>query len=64
MMETSSIFGGVYIGDPPPNWQWPSGQTITVGCPHCGGTHPGQCWRIKSIEYHDNGSIKRIEYHQ
>ena len=32
-------------------------------CPHCGGIHNGRCHRIKAIEYHENGTVKRIEYH-
>jgi len=36
-------------------------------CPHCsgGGTqvyHQGACPKIKGIEYHPNGTIKKIEY--
>lgn len=31
-------------------------------CETCGIDHPGQCPRIKAIEYHENGTIKRIEY--
>lgn len=31
-------------------------------CPHCGGSHSGECHRIKAIEYHENGQIKRVEY--
>lgn len=39
-----------------------SGQYI-VCCRHCGGSHEGECHRVKAIEYHDNGQIKRVEYH-
>lgn len=33
-------------------------------CPHCGRNtlHLGPCPNIKAIEYHPNGTIKRIEY--
>lgn len=31
-------------------------------CTHCGNIHTGQCPRVKSIEYHKNGKIKRVEY--
>jgi heterodisulfide reductase subunit C len=31
-------------------------------CPHCGGYHTGTCPKIKSIEYHENGTIKKIEF--
>lgn len=31
-------------------------------CPYCGGgPHIGICHMIKAIEYHQNGSIKRVE---
>lgn len=32
-------------------------------CEHCGSCHVGVCPRIKMIEYHPNGVIKRVEYH-
>lgn len=31
-------------------------------CPHCGLIHETTCSRIKSIEYHPDGSIKRVEF--
>jgi len=31
-------------------------------CQYCGMTHKGTCPRIRAIEYHDNGTIKRIEF--
>lgn len=31
-------------------------------CVHCGHYHDGRCPLIKSIEYHSNGNIKKIEY--
>lgn len=33
-------------------------------CAHCGSPspHQGQCPRIKAIEYHENGTVKRVEY--
>ena len=38
-------------------------------CPHCSGpynsvAHVGPCPKIKAIEYHPNGAIKRIEYRE
>lgn len=33
-------------------------------CEHCGLWHNGVCHLIKSIEYHPNGTIKKIEYHK
>ena len=32
-------------------------------CPHCGRYHVGVCLRVRLIEYHENGTIKRVEYH-
>lgn len=32
-------------------------------CQHCGTGHTGPCMRIKAIEYHPDGTVKRIEYH-
>jgi len=33
-------------------------------CQHCGLLpHIGLCPKIKAIEYHQNGTIKRVEYH-
>lgn len=36
---------------------------FTGGCGHCGGWHEGMCPRVKSIEYHRDGSVARVEYH-
>lgn len=35
-------------------------------CPHCGSTEHGMfaCPRIKSIEYHPGGGVKKIELHE
>jgi len=33
-----------------------------VTCPHCGIGHVGTCPRIKAIEYHENGTVRRIEF--
>lgn len=32
-------------------------------CEHCGFGHTGTCPRIKAIEYHQNGTVKRVEFH-
>ncbi len=32
-------------------------------CGHCGMYHNGTCPKIKAIEYHPDGTVKRIEYH-
>ncbi len=60
------------IGDPWPYcqapWQW-SIPTSTLDqnchqCPHCGMWHGQVCPRVKAIEYHENGTIKRVEYRE
>ena len=32
-------------------------------CCHCDNHHAGVCPRVKSIEYYECGSVKRVEYH-
>ena len=33
-------------------------------CEHCGGHHAGKyCPYIKSIEYHENGAVKHVEFY-
>ena len=39
----------------------------TNACPHCSSAggyviHTGPCPRIKAIEYHPDGTIKRVEF--
>ena len=42
----------------PTNYYW-----VTV-CQYCGQAHhPEACPRVKSIEYYDNGIVKRVELH-
>ncbi len=36
---------------------------LVMNCPHCGMGHSGTCPRIRAIEYHPNGTVKRIEFH-
>lgn len=34
-----------------------------IGCPYCGAVHERTvCHLVKAIEYHPNGSIKRVEF--
>ena len=33
-------------------------------CEHCGYGHVGTCPKVKAIEYHPNGTVKRIEFHE
>lgn len=64
MLETYGMFGGTIIDDPP-QWPWVPNTTSAPQpqqCDHCGQWHQGQCPRIKAIEYHENGRIKRVEY--
>ena len=46
------------------NWSPPSGTASGDGgmCQHCGMGHTGACPRVKTIEYHQNGTVKRVEY--
>ena len=33
-------------------------------CPHCGlHGHIGMCPRIRAVEYNEDGTVRRIEYH-
>lgn len=34
-----------------------------AACPYCGVYHATMCHRVKSIEYHQNGTVKRVELH-
>lgn len=36
--------------------------SATPQCQHCGRVHLSRCPDIKAIEYHPDGSIKRVEY--
>lgn len=38
-------------------------QTAAVYCNWCGAYHIGACWRVKSIEYNPDGTVKRVEFH-
>lgn len=47
----------------------PSFTGLTGGCPYCSGPnqqvfHGGACPRVKAIEYHPSGGIKRVEFHE
>ncbi len=46
-----------------PVWQGPLSSVPFSACPYCGHWHQGMCLRVKSVEYHDNGSVKRVEFH-
>lgn len=32
-------------------------------CGHCGGYHLAKCLLVKAIEYHPDGTVKRVEYY-
>lgn len=34
-----------------------------MNCLYCGNYHNGMCWRVKSIEYHENGAVRKVELH-
>jgi hypothetical protein len=41
---------------------------VRGACPYCSGPHSGvihggPCPRVKAIEYHANGTVKRVEFH-
>lgn len=40
-------------------------RSVLGSCVYCGEgvRHSGLCPKIKSIEYHTNGTIKRVEFH-
>ena len=35
---------------------------MTEKCKHCGNIHEARCPWVKSIEYFEDGTIKRVEY--
>ncbi len=37
---------------------------VSAPCPHCGIHHTTTCFRVKSIEYFENGTVKRVELHR
>jgi len=41
---------------------WKGVSSMTEKCKHCGNTHETRCPWIKSIEYFEDGTIKRVEY--
>lgn len=34
-----------------------------ASCPHCGSIHTTTCPRVSAIEYHPDGTLKRVEFH-
>lgn len=37
--------------------------SLQSACPHCGSLHQTTCPRISAIEYHNDGTVKRVEFH-
>ena len=35
----------------------------TPTCAYCGVWHSGTCPKVKSIEYHPDGTVRRVEFH-
>ena len=33
-------------------------------CPYYDIIHTGVCARVKSIDYHENGTVKKVEFHE
>lgn len=34
----------------------------TRRCPYCATGHEGACPKVKAIEYHPNGTVRRVEF--
>jgi hypothetical protein len=47
------------VGD----WGFAVPQWTRTACGWCNGFHDGPCPRVKSVEYHENGTVKRVEFH-
>lgn len=60
---------GLFSTDLPPTsrttWVMTVPSTMTVGstCQWCGWYHETVCPRIRSIEYWQNGAIRKVEFH-
>jgi len=59
------------LRDPRYDWPWPgyvptqTTDSCSGPCEHCGMFHypaGAACHRVKAIEYHENGAVKRVEY--
>lgn len=42
---------------------------LSYGCPHCSSSsvqvyHSGKCPKVKAIEYHKDGTVKRVEFNE
>ncbi len=51
--------------EPPATAAPPDAAHVAPRCPRCGGTHRlEQCPQVKSIEYYEDGSVRRVEFHE
>lgn len=35
---------------------------VEPGCPYCGFSHQGVCPRVEEMEYHPDGTLKRVKF--
>lgn len=43
---------------------WGNASTVVDNsCRWCGACHTGKCPLVSAIEYHEDGSVKRVEFH-
>lgn len=47
-----------------PVYTIPANSQSVICCEYCGCYHTGVCPKIKAIEYHPDGAIKRVEFHE
>jgi len=47
-----------------PPVQMSTASSIGHLCPYCGMGHSGVCSRVRAIEYHENGAVRRVEFHE
>lgn len=40
----------------------PASEVVPTACPHCTLPHPGKCPLVKAVEYHENGTVRRVEF--
>jgi hypothetical protein len=45
-----------------PRWTKTTSVNLEGLCRWCSGYHSGTCPKVKAIEYHPNGSVKRVEF--
>lgn len=45
-----------------PRWTKTTNVKLDGLCGWCNGYHSGRCPKVKAIEYHPNGTVKRVEF--